>query len=239
MRLIRFYHHRSGFQLLQLIGISCWFAVLSLFFLPSPFISFASQTGNYLSNKEIEKVRNSQKPHKRMAVFNDIFKRRMEGAIASKNSRAKYAAGNNKNTSKKKGREGVAQSHTAESLNSKAFTGWMEEVIMCLEEIETNLENYPLDQSLNVWDLQTGKPIRMNHKKFRKSLKTLLYSLLKFNNWLIKTRAHLNGFENKIAGETSEYVADVTENIKETIEMVGGKVSEKTVTKKTNKKNNT
>ncbi|MCY3756809.1 MAG: hypothetical protein OXG96_03725, partial [Acidobacteria bacterium] len=31
---------------------------------------------DYLSAEEIEKVRDSQKPHQRMSVLNDIFKRR-------------------------------------------------------------------------------------------------------------------------------------------------------------------
>ena len=239
MRFIRFYNHPSVFPLVQLIGSSCWYAVLYLFLLTLPFISFASETANYMSRKEIEKVRNSQHPHKRMDVFNKIFKRRMEAAIASKNSKTKHAVGKNKNTSGKKGRDGELLSHTSESLTSKSFTGWMEEVIMCLEEIETNLENYPLNQSLNVWDLHTGKPIRMNRKKFRKSLKNLLYSLLKFNKWLIKTLDHLNGFERKIAGETSEHLADVTENIKNIIEMAGGTVLKVPEPTKTNKNNNT
>jgi len=212
MRFIRFYNHPSVFPLVQLIGSSCWYAVLYLFLLTLPFISFASEIGNYMSSKEIEKVRNSQHPHKRMDVFNKIFKRRMEGAIASK---------------------------TSENLTSKSFTGWMEEVIMCLEEIETNLENYPLNQRLTVWDLHTGKPIRMNRKKFQKSLKNILHSLLKFNKWLIKTLDHLNGFERKIAGETFAHVTDVTKNIKNIIEMAGGTVLKVPVPTKVNKNNNT
>ena len=38
-----------------------------------------ARTGDYLSSEEIDKVRDSQKPHQRMSVLNDIFKRRMEG----------------------------------------------------------------------------------------------------------------------------------------------------------------
>ena len=237
MRFIRFYNHPSVFPLVQLIGSSCWYAVLYLFLLTLPFISFASEIGNYMSSKEIEKVRNSQHPHKRMDVFNKIFKRRMEGAIASKTSKTKHAIG--KNTSEKKSRDGELLSHTSENLTSKSFTGWMEEVIMCLEEIETNLENYPLNQRLNVWDLHTGKPIRMNRKKFQKSLKNILHSLLKFNKWLIKTLDHLNGFERKIAGETFAHVTDVTKNIKNIIEMAGGTVLKVPVPTKVNKNNNT
>ena len=55
---------------------------------------------------------------------------------------------------------------------------------MCLDDIDTNLESYPLDRPLSVWDLETGRPIRMNHKKFRNALKKLRDSLTEFDRWL-------------------------------------------------------
>ena len=54
---------------------------------------------------------------------------------------------------------------TGESARSLSFRGWMAELQMCLEDIETNLESYPLDRPLSVWDLETGRPIRMNYQE--------------------------------------------------------------------------
>ncbi len=194
-------------------------AVALSFLLLTP-VAYRSQTGDYLSAEEIEDVRNSQKPHQRMSVLNDIFRRRMKGAVSSKESRVDPVKSSPSDSEKKRGGPG-------EIPGPRSFTGWMEEVVMCLEEIETNLENYPVDQPLNVWDLETGAPIRMNPKKFRKALKKLRSSLLEFNQWLLDRFNQLRGSESRIAGESADFLADLAEELKEIIELAGGKVSEK------------
>ena len=91
---------------------------------------------DYLSPEEIEKVRNSQKPHQRMSVLNDIFKRRMEGAVSSWEATG-LAEG--RRGAESKGQDGGP----AESGRSLSFREWLEEVAMCLDDIETNLETTP------------------------------------------------------------------------------------------------
>lgn len=177
-------------------------------------VTLLSRTGDYLSAEEIEDLRNSQKPHKRMAVLNDIFQRRVKGAMASRKAAASGSSGKEE---VRRGDESVPRS----------FTQWMQELVMCLEEIETNLENYPVDQPLSVWDLETGAPIRMDHKKFRKALKEIRSSLLESNEWLLGTLDRLESSEGPIAEEAADFLTDLAEALKETIELAGGKVSEK------------
>ena len=177
-------------------------------------VTLLSRTGDYLSAGEIEDLRNSQKPHQRMAVLNDIFQRRVKGAMASREA---AASGNSRQEEIQRGGEPAPRS----------FTQWMEELVMCLEEIETNLENYPVDQPLSVWDLETGAPIRMNHKKFRKALKKLRSSLLESNEWLLGALDRLKSSESEIAEEAADFLTDLAEALKETIELAGGKVSKK------------
>ncbi|MCE2514258.1 MAG: hypothetical protein J4F37_04465 [Acidobacteria bacterium] len=174
---------------------------------------------DYLSPEEIEKVRDSQKPHQRMSVLNDIFKRRVEGAMASWE-----AAGTGDGSPRaKSGNPGKGGDESARSLS---FRGWMKEVAMCLEDIETNLESYPLDRPLSVWDLETGRPIRMNARKFRKALKKLRNSLTEFDRWLTPKLDRVGRAESRLAEEVADYLSDLDEALEETIVLAGGVIRE-------------
>ena len=174
---------------------------------------------DYLSPEEIEKVRDSQKPHQRMSVLNDIFKRRMEGAMSGWEA---FEAGNGgpRAYSRRQGKE------PDKSTRSLSFRGWMKEVAMCLEDIETNLESYPLDRPLSVWDLETGRPIRMNTRKFRKALKKLRKSLAEFDRWLALRLDRVEGAESRLAEEVADILSDLDEVLEETIELAGGVIDE-------------
>ena len=174
---------------------------------------------DYLSPEEIEKVRDAQKPHRRMSVLNDIFKRRMEGALASWTA-SEAAEGGSPAQSRSRGKE------SAERARSLSFRGWMREVAMCLEDIETNLESYPLDRPLSVWDLETGRPIRMNTKKFRKALKKLRKSLTEFARWLALRLDRVDRAEIRLAEEVADILSDLDEALEETIELAGGVIEE-------------
>ena len=174
---------------------------------------------DYLSPEEIEKVRDSQKPHQRMSVLNDIFKRRMEGAMASWEA----AEPGDGSPRAKSGNRGKPPDEAARSLS---FPEWMREVAMCLEDIETNLESYPLDRPLAVWDLETGRPIRMNYKKFRKALKKLRKSLTEFDGWLTPRLDRVQGAESRMVDEVAEVLSDLDEVLEETIVLAGGVIRE-------------
>lgn len=174
---------------------------------------------DYLSAEEIEKVRDSQKPHQRMSVLNDIFKRRMEGAMASWKA-SEAGDGGSRAQSGRQGKE------SAEPTRTLSFRGWMKEVAMCLEDIETNLDSYPLDRPLSVWDLETGRPVRMNHKKFRKALKKLRKSLTEFDRWLNPVLDRMEGLESRLAEEVADILSDLDEALEETIELAGGVIDE-------------
>ena len=174
---------------------------------------------DYLSPEEIEKVRDSQKPHQRMSVLNDIFKRRMEGAMAS--WEASEAGGGSPRAQSRSQGKGPGK-----SARSLSFRGWMKEVAMCLEDIETNLDSYPLDRPLSVWDLETGRPVRMNAKKFRKALKKLRKSLAEFDRWLAFRLDRVERSESRLAEEVAEILSDLDEALEETIELAGGVIDE-------------
>lgn len=174
---------------------------------------------DYLSHEEIEKVRDSQKPHQRMSVLNDIFKRRMEGAMASWEA-SEAGDGSRRAQSRRQGKG------PGESARSLSFREWMAELAMCLEDIETNLEGYPLDRPLSVWDLETGQPVRMNYKKFRKALKKLRKSLTEFDRWLTPRLDRVQGAESRMADEVAEYLSDLDEALEETIVLAGGVIRE-------------
>ena len=174
---------------------------------------------DYLSQEEIEKVRDSQKPHQRMSVLNDIFKRRMEGAMASWEA-SEAGDGNPRALSRRQ------EKGPDEPDRSLSFRGWMAELAMCLEDIETNLEGYPLDRPLSVWDLETGRPIRMNHKKFRKALKKLRKSLTEFDRWLTPKLDRVQGAESRMVDEVADYLSDLDEALEETIVLAGGVIRE-------------
>ena len=174
---------------------------------------------DYLSHEEIEKVRDSQKPHQRMSVLNDIFKRRMEGAMAS--WEASEAGDGSPRAQSRRQEKGPG-----EPDRSLSFREWMAELAMCLEDIETNLEGYPLDRPLSVWDLETGRPIRMNHKKFRKALKKLRKSLTEFDRWLTPKLDRVQGAESRMVDEVADYLSDLDEALEETIVLAGGVIRE-------------
>ena len=174
---------------------------------------------DYLSPEEIEKVRDSQKPHQRMSVLNDIFKRRMEGAMGSWEA---FEVGNGSPRAHSRGQG----KEPGESTPSLSFREWMKEVAMCLEDIETNLESYPLDRPLSVWDLETGGPIRMNARKFRKALKKLRKSLAEFDRWLAPRLDRVEGAESRLAEEVADILSDLDEALEETIELAGGVTGE-------------
>lgn len=179
-----------------------------------------ARAADYLSPEEIEKVRDSQKPHQRMSVLNDIFKRRMEGAMASWEG---ARAGDGSPRAESGSREGTPN----EAARSLSFRGWMEEVAMCLEDIETNLESYPLDRPLSVWNLETGRPIRMNTGKFRKALKKLRNSLTEFDGWLTPKLDRVQGAESRMVEEVADYLSDLDEALEETIVLAGGVIQQK------------
>lgn len=174
---------------------------------------------DYLSHEEIEKVRDAQRPHQRMSVLNDIFKRRMEGAMASWED-SEAGDGSPRAQSRRQGKE------AGKPGRSLSFRGWMKEVAMCLEDIETNLEGYPLDGPLSVWDLETGRPLRMNTKKFRKALKKLRKSLTEFDGWLSPRLDRVAGAESRLAEEVADILSDLDEALEETIELAGGVINE-------------
>lgn len=211
---------RAGLLRRHWNGWPAWAAAVAVWawLLPVPG-GLHARAADYLSPEEMEKVRDSQKPHQRMSVLNDIFKRRMEGAMASWEV---FEAGNGSPRARSR-RQGKGLGKSTRSLS---FRGWMKEVAMCLEDIETNLESYPLDRPLSVWDLETGRPIRMNTRKFRKALKNLRKSLAEFDRWLALRLDVVEGAESRSAEEVADILSDLDEALEETIELAGGVIDE-------------
>ena len=205
---------------------SLWFGTIICFLISLTCLSGTYQSLEYLTKSEVMKLRKAQKPYRRIATLNAIFKSRMKSAVASKKRELDF-----KTKSKVSSREETVDRETKDKdkFQGKSFVRWMQEVILCLEEIETNLENFSIDQALNSWDVETGLPIHMDHKKYGNALKKLLNSLNKMNEWLIEIHDQLLRSEKKLSRETSEFLIDLTvyvhKIIKMTVEEPGLKTS--------------
>ena len=195
---------------------SLWLGTIIFFFVSLTNFSGTYQFPEYLTESEVMRLRKAQKPYKRMAALNGIFKNRLKSAVKNQKKDLDLKT-NNKvfNRTATVDWEGTDKNKS----QRKSFVQWMQEVILCLEEIETNLENFPVNQALNSWDVDTGLPIYMDYKRYVNSLKKLLNSLNEMNSWLNEIHNKLPMSEKKVSSETSEFLADITGRVHEIIEM--------------------
>ena len=207
------FHNWSFFQTGWL---SLWLGTIFFIFVSLTNLAGTYQFPEYLTESEVMRLRKAQKPYKRMAALNRIFKSRMKSAVKSQK----------KDLDLKTNNEFFNRTATVDwedrnknKSQRKSFVLWMQEVILCLEEIETNLASFPVNQALNSWDVDTGLPIYMDYKRYGNSLKKLLNSLNEMNSWLNEIHNKLPMSEKEVCSETSEFLTDLTGHIHEIIEM--------------------
>lgn len=214
MRNNRFIFHNWSF--FQTRWLSLWLGTTFFFFVSLTNFAGIYQFPEYLTESEVMRLRKAQKPYKRMAVLNRIFKSRMKSAVKSQK---KDLGLKNKNEVFNRTATVDWEGRNKNNSQRKSFVLWMQEVVLCLEEIETNLDGFPVNQALNSWDVDTGLPIYMDYKRYGNSLKKLLNSLNEMNSWLNEIHNELPVSEKKVCSETSEFLTDLTRHIHGIIEV--------------------
>ena len=183
-------------------------AVLVLFRCGSPAYS---QKEDYLSDDEIEQLREAQDPPERIKLLVELLERRLDNARSLKDPDSAKAQAPDVKTKKKKGgandKEETAASEPqkkSETQPAKSFADWMGEYLQCLEEVSANLENF--------------SSVPLDPKAYLKSLNKLDESLQQNAQWIGQLEAKLDQSEKKVVEEISEVLQELSGDVKAAIE---------------------
>jgi len=182
----------------RLDNVSICFGLVASFLLFLAPVVFPLQKGDYLTDEEIEQLREAQDPPQRIKLLDDFLKARLERAKSlkteapSKEREAEHAPEKSDNSvSRKKGGTARADSNKTQGKHSdKSFTDLMGEYLQCLEEVSSNVENF--------------SSVNMEPKAYLKSLKSLDQTLEEHHSWIIGISTKLDKSERTLIGEISE-----------------------------------
>jgi CHASE3 domain sensor protein len=184
----------------------------------SGFSSFSSQKQDYLTDDEVEQLREAQEPAERMKLLDGFLKERLQKAKALRSPASaahgenKTDAGKDKNSTPKGAKIPSATGSTAPPQKStqKSFADLMGEYLQCLEEISSNLENF--------------SSFRVEPKTYLKSLKGLDQSLQEHRKWIGEISGKLNRSEKDIVTEVSEALQELSVDIDTEIQKANDEV---------------
>jgi hypothetical protein len=193
---------RIPWQLLNLLYavlLSCLFASTSQ----------AQKKEDYLTDAEVEKLREAQEPHARIKVLAELLENRLDKAKALKDPGAvKPKPVEPKEGKKKGGRSKEAPEpepeKAAESASPRSFAAWMQQYLQCLEELESNLENF--------------SSVPMDPKAYLKSLNKMDESLQEQSRWVSQLSGKLDPAEKKLVDEVSDVLREATNQLKTAID---------------------
>jgi len=168
---------------------------------------------DYLTDDEIEQLREAQDPADRMKLLDDFLKERLQKARnlkspGSVSASEKASVGKDKNPSSKevKKEPSASSNPSAQKPVQKSFVDLMGEYLQCLEEISSNVENF--------------SSFKLEPKTYLKSLKGLDQSLQEHRKWITEISGKLDRSEKDIVADVSEALgelsADVTAGIQKT-----------------------
>lgn len=187
--------------------VSC---VLALTLSSAGFPSEArSETKDYLTAEEVEKLREAQEPHLRMKVLGELLEDRLDKAKALRDPSSvkpkppEPATDKKKNTKSGK-QEAAPVEKPSEPVESKSFFSWMEEYLQCLEELSDNVENF------------SSTPVEP--KGYLKSLKKVEGIVEEHSQWVHRIEGQLERLEKKLFADISEVLAELTADLKEAVE---------------------
>lgn len=165
-----------------------------------------AQKQDYLTDEEIEQLREAQEPPERVKLLVELLSDRLEKARALKDPSAVKTKPVEAKTEKKKNsaRKNEPASEVAPKKNpepppTKTFAEWMDEYLQCLEEVSNNLENF------------SGVP--MDPKAYLKSLKRLDEALQENSHWIGQIEAKLERSEKKVVEEVTEVLGDLIDDV--------------------------
>lgn len=185
-------------------GLACCAVVLVV--LPASSM-WPTQKQDYLTEDEIEQLREAQEPAERMKLLDEFLKERLQKAKALK-SPASVSGGENKSSvgkdkgssSKDAKKEPQASSNApAPKAAPKSFAVLMGEYLQCLEEISSNVENF--------------SSFKVEPKTYLKSLKGLDQSLQEHRKWIAEISGKLDRSEKSIVADVSEALEELSADV--------------------------
>ena len=190
-----------------------WACLIFLFQLKS---AVASQKRDYLTEEEVEQLREAQEPPLRMHVFTGILNKRFE--------KVRLAAPS-KTDAKKEVEEDDSDSKIAsqeppqpQSGSSKSKEGRKKEVHQTLEEILNDYLNCVDEISANV---ENARSIPLDPKEYLKSLNKLDGFLQKQNQWFkaMETKS-LSKAEREATGEIVQAQNELAEDLEKAMDQL-------------------
>jgi hypothetical protein len=166
-----------------------------------------AQRQDYLTEDEIEQLREAQEPADRMKLLDDFLKERLQKAKALKSPVSVSGGENKASVGKDKGsssrdvkKEPPASSNAPpQNTKQKSFGDLMGEYLQCLEEISSNVENF--------------SSFKVEPKAYLKSLKGLDQSLQEHRKWIAEISGKLDRAEKGIVADVSETLEELSDDI--------------------------
>lgn len=185
-------------------GLACLVLLLTVF---PAFSAFATEKQDYLTDDEVEQLREAQDPADRMKLLDDFLKERLQKARALKSPGSmsggdnKTSAEKNKNSSSKgtKTEPPASSSATSPKAKQKSFVDLMGEYLQCLDEISSNVENF--------------SSFKVEPKTYLKSLKGLDQSLQEHHKWIAEISGKLDRSEKSIVADVSEALEELSADV--------------------------
>jgi uncharacterized phage infection (PIP) family protein YhgE len=198
---------------------TCFGLVASFLLFLAPMVS-PLQKGDYLTDEEIEQLREAQDPPQRIKLLDEFLKTRLERAkslkpeIPSKEKGAEHASEkSDESVPRKKAGTAKADSNKTQGKHSdKPFADLMGEYLQCLEEVSSNVENF---SSVNI-----------EPKAYLKSLKSLDQSLDEQRNWMIGISTKLDKSERNLISEISEELEELSQDVKAGIQKANEQIKQ-------------
>lgn len=166
----------------------------------------AAEREDYLTAEEVEELREAQEPHLRLKLLAKLLEDRLDKARnikdpASVKPKAAESKPDKKNNAGADKPEAVAQTKKkSEPPKPKSFLDWMEEYLLCLEEVSDNVENF------------SSAPLEP--KAYLKSLKKLETTLQEHTQWFDQTESQFSAPEKKMVAEISDVLEELAEDVK-------------------------
>jgi hypothetical protein len=211
---------RENKNMARLDNVSICTGLAASFLLFLAPIVFPLQKGDYLTDEEIEQLREAQDPPQRIKLLDEFLKSRLERAKSlrpeapSKEKETEHASEKSDDSvSQKRGSTAKANSNKTQGKHTdKSFTDLMGEYLQCLEEVSSNVENF---SSVNI-----------EPKAYLKSLKSLDQTLDEHRNWMIGISTKLDKSEGNLVSEISEELDELSQDVKAGIQKANEQIKQ-------------
>jgi len=178
---------------------------------------FANQKQDYLTDDEVEQLREAQDPAERIKLLDDFLKARLQRAKALKSPESSSIAENKSDSGKDKHSSRPAKksppagtASAPQKAPAKSFNELMGEYLQCLDEISSNVENF--------------SGFRIEPKAYLKSLKGLDQSLQEHKKWLSEISGRLDRSEKGILADVSEALDELSADVNAGIQKANDEV---------------